>query len=196
MSLVIFNFRMKIQKNERKRFCILVTLKNTHLRLGQAEAPIKVEVFLNLACPYCASFYELVDGVLLQYINQNKVELIVKHYDKPREMLLPGGLINLNLDYNDPVKTLANINSLFKEQETWDKLSNHGIKEYIEKNYGLKEEEQNIEISLQVIAEAIERGVKMVPTVFINDIEFQYPREIFTEELTQVLDQQLSKEKV
>jgi len=174
----------------------LVTLKNTHLTLGNAEAPIKVEVFLNLACPYCASFFELVDGALLQYINENKVELIVKHYDKPREMLLPGTLINLNLDYSNPAKTLDNINSLFKEQETWDKLSSHGIKEYIENNYGLKEEEPNIDISLQVTAEAIKRGVKMVPTVFINDLEFQYPREIFSEELVQVLEQQLSKEKV
>jgi len=186
----------EISKKERKRFCILNTIKNNHLKLGQAEAPIKVEVFLNLACPYCATFYELVDEVLLQYINQDKVELIVKHYDKPREMLLPGALINLNLDYNNPAKTLENINSLFKEQETWDKLSSHDIKKYIEKNYGLKEEEQNIEISLQVIAEAIERDVEMVPTVFINDLEFQYPREIFAEELIQVLDQQLAKEKV
>jgi len=174
----------------------LVKIKNSYLKIGNTEAPIKVEVFLNLACPYCASFYELVDGVLLQYIKQNKVELIVKHYDKPREMLLPGTLINLNFDYNDPTKTLDNMKRLFKEQETWDKLSSHGIKEYIENNYGLKEEEQNIEISLQVTAEAIERGVKMVPTVFINDLEFQYPREIFSEELLQVLDQQLSKEKV
>lgn len=171
----------------------MVTLNNTYLRLGQAEAPIKVEVFLNLACPYCASFYELVDGELQQYINQNKVELIIKHYDKPREMLLPGTLINLNLDYNDPVQTLDNVKSLFKDQEIWDKLSSHDIKEYIKTNYGLKEEEQNIEISLQVTAEAIARGVKMVPTVFINNLEFQYPREIFTEELIQVLEQQLSE---
>ncbi|WP_277584647.1 thioredoxin domain-containing protein [Psychrobacillus antarcticus] len=169
----------------------MVTIKNSHLTLGNAEARIKMEVFLNLACPYCASFYELVDGALQPYINENKVELIVKHYDKPREMLLPGALINLNLDYNNPAKTLDNIKSLFKEQETWDKLSSHGIKKYIEHSYGLKEEEQNIEISLQVISEAIERGVKMVPTVFINDLEFQYPREIFLEELIQVLDQQL-----
>lgn len=170
-------------------------IKNTHLTLGHKEAPIKVEVFLNLACPYCASFYELVDEVLLQYINQNKVELIVKHYDKPREMLLPGTLINLNLDYNDPIKTLDNVKALFKDQETWDKFSSHGIKEYIDKKHGLKEEEQNIEISLQVTAEAIARDVKMVPTVFINHLEFQYPKEISAEELIQVLEQQLIKEK-
>lgn len=174
----------------------MTALKNTHLTLGHPEAPIKVEVFLNLACPYCATFYELVDGELQQYINQNKVQLIVKHYDKPREMLLPGTLINLNLDYNDPVKTLDIVSSLFKDQETWDKLSSHDIKEYIKEHYGLKEEEQNIEISLQVTAEAIARGVTMVPTVFINNLEFQYPREIFGEELIQVLEQQLSKENI
>jgi len=168
-------------------------IRNDHLKIGQEEAPIKVEVFLNLACPFCASFYELVDDVLLPYIHKNQVQFIVKHYDKPREMLLPGTLVNLNLDYNDSAKTLQNIQSLFKTQETWDKYSNHEIKTLLENEYGLKEEEQNIEISLQVTAEAIERGVKMVPTVFINEQEFQYPREIFSEELREVIETQLVK---
>lgn len=170
-----------------------LTIRNDFLVLGNKEAPVKVEVFLNLACPYCASFYELVDTVLVKYIEDNKVAVIVKHYDKPREMLLPGTLINLNLDYNDPQKTLEVISELFKEQSTWDQYSSHGIKQYIEEKFGLKEEEQNIELSLKLTAEAIERNVKMVPTVFIGDLEFQYPREIFKDELIEVIEEQLQK---
>ncbi|MFY3792470.1 thioredoxin domain-containing protein [Ureibacillus sp. MALMAid1270] len=175
---------------------ILTVLKNDFLVLGSKEAPVKIEVFLNLACPYCASFYELVDKVLDKYIKEDKVALIVKHYDKPREMLLPGTLINLNLDYNNPQKTLDVISQLFKEQSTWDQYSSHGIKQYIEEKFGLKEEEQNIELSLKITAEAIERNVKMVPTVFINDLEFQYPREIFEDELREVIEKQLLEEGV
>lgn len=44
--------------------------------------------------------------------------------------------------------------------------------------YGLKEEPDNIETSLKITAEAIKRNVKMVPTVFINDKEFQFPVEL------------------
>lgn len=167
------------------------TIRNDQLALGLEEAKVKVEVFLNLACPYCASFYELVDEVLNDYIHQGQVRFIIKHYDKPREMLLPGTLINLNLDYSNPTKTLEIIKSLLKEQDTWDKYSNHEIKKMLLDKYGLQEEEQNIEISLRVTAEAIERGVKMVPTVFINEAEFQYPQEIGAEQLKEEIEKRL-----
>ena len=165
--------------------------RNGHLTLGSDEAKVKVEVFLNLACPYCASFYELVDEVLNDYLDSNRVQFIVKHYDKPREMLLPGTLINLNLDYSTPSETLQHIKSLFREQDTWDKYSNHEIKKMLQNDYALREEEENIEISLNVTAEAIERGVKMVPTVFINELEFQYPQEIGAEQLKKEIEKRL-----
>lgn len=172
----------------------MVVIKNDYLSEGNKNAPVKVEVFLNLACPYCADFYELADDVLKDYITGNKVYFVVKHYDKPREMLLPGTLINLSLDYSNPAKTLENIKSLFKTQAEWDKLSNHEIKSLLENEYQLKEEPDNIEISLTVTAEAIERSVKMVPTVFINEQEFQFPKEISAAELKDVIEQGLAKE--
>ena len=171
----------------------MLGIKNDFLVLGSNDAPVKIEVFLNLACPYCATFYDLVDEVLIDYIQQNKVSFIVKHFDKPREMLLPGALINLNLDYGNPQKTLNDIKQLFKEQSTWDQYSSHEIKKYIEEKYNLKEEPSNIDRSLSIIGETIERNVKMVPTVFVNNIEFQYPRELSAGELKQVIEQQLQK---
>ena len=171
----------------------MAEIKNDYLVIGDLNAPVKIEVFLNYACPYCATFYELVDSTLPQYFEQNKVALIVKHYDKPREMLLPGTLINANLDYSNPKRTLEIISELFKDQANWDKYSNHEIKKYIEEKYDLKEEFSNIDRSLLITAEAIERGVKMVPTVFINDLEFQFPREIFADELVDVIEKELEK---
>lgn len=168
-------------------------MKNDYLVLGDSNAPVKIEVFLNYACPYCATFYELVDTVLPPYLENSQVAVVVKHYDKPREMLLPGTLINANLDYSNPQKALEIISELFKEQATWDKFSSHDIKKYIEDKYGLQEEFSNIDRSLLITAEAIERNVTMVPTVFINELEFQYPREIFASELKEVIDNQLQK---
>ena len=168
-------------------------MKNDYLVLGDLQAPVKLEVFLNYACPYCATFYELVDTVLPPYIENKQVAVIVKHYDKPREMLLPGTLINANLDYTNPQKTLEIISELFKEQATWDKWSNIEIKAHLTKKYELKEEFDNIDRSLAITQEAIERGVKMVPTVFINDLEFQFPREIFADELVEVVENQIEK---
>lgn len=174
----------------------MTKIKNDYLVLGDVDAPVKIEVFLNLACPYCATFYNLVDNTLPKYFTEKKVALIVKHYDKPREMLLPGTLINANLDYSNPERTLEIISELFKNQATWDKYSSFEIKKYIEDKYNLKEEFSNIDRSLLITAEAIERNVKMVPTVFINELEFQYPREIFAEELVEVIEKELEKAEV
>lgn len=171
----------------------MTEIKNDFLVLGDPAAPVKIEVFLNYACPYCATFYELVDNVLPTYLENKKVALIVKHYDKPREMLLPGTFINANLDYSNPTRTLEIISQLFKDQATWDKFSSHELKRYLEDTYSLKEEPDNIERGLQIIQEAIERKVTMVPTVFINDLEFQYPREIFADEFVEVIEKQLEK---
>lgn len=168
-------------------------IKNNYLTIGNINAPIKIEIFLNYACPYCATLYALVDNILPKYIANKEVAVIVKHYDKPREMLLPGTLINANLNYNQPEKTLEIISELFKNQAVWDKYSNFEIKKYIEDKYGLQEEFSNIDKSLLITTEAIERNVRMVPTVFINDLEFQYPREISSDELITVIEKKLNE---
>ena len=84
----------------------MLGIKNDFLVLGSNDAPVKIEVFLNLACPYCATFYDLVDEVLIDYIQQNKVSFIVKHFDKPREMLLPGLLLFVEKNGGDGLRVL------------------------------------------------------------------------------------------
>src|SRR5690606_17593066 len=113
----------------------MTEINNSYLVIGDLNAPVKIEVFLNYACPYCATFYDLVDNTLPKYFTEKKVALVVKHYDKPREMLLPGTLINANLDYSNPERTLEIISELFRDQATWDKYSNTEIKKYIEEKY-------------------------------------------------------------
>lgn len=63
-------------------------IENAFLSYGKKDAPVKVEVFLNLACPYCATFFQAADETLPSYMENGQVQYVVKHYDKPREMLL------------------------------------------------------------------------------------------------------------
>ncbi|KMY48532.1 thioredoxin domain-containing protein [Peribacillus loiseleuriae] len=168
-------------------------IENTQLSFGQKDATVKIEVFLNLTCPYCATFYGVAEEVLKDYLDNGQVEFIVKHYDKPREMLLNGTLINLFLDYQNPSRTKEILKELFATQGQWDQLNNQDIKKLLAKQYQLKEEPQNTEISLNVTAEAIRRNVKMVPTVFINDKEYQYPTELSAEELKTTIEAELEK---
>jgi len=158
-------------------------IENAQLSFGRKDAPVKVEVFLNLACPYCASFFGMAEEVLPRYIDNGNVEYIIKHYDKPREMLLIGTLINTHLDYENPARVREIMAELFAEQGQWDQTTNQDIKRMLEEKYQLKEEPNNIDISLNVTAESIRRGVKMVPTVFINNKEFQFPIELTADKL-------------
>lgn len=163
-------------------------IKNNELSYGHKEAPVKVEVFLNLTCPYCASFYTMAEETLKDYLDNGQVTYIVKHYDKPREMLLNGTLVNLFLDYEDPSRVREIMKELFETQEQWDQLNNQEIKKLLTDKYQLKEEPKNTEISLKVTAEAIQRQVKMVPAVFINNKEYQYPTEITADQLRGEID--------
>lgn len=159
------------------------TVENAFLSYGNTDAPVKVEVFLNLACPYCATFFKTADETLSPYIENGQVQYIIKHYDKPREMLLYGTLANLFLDYTNPTRIYEVMKDLFAKQDQWSESDSDTIKIMLTEQYGLKEEPDTIDISLKITAEAIKRQVKMVPTVFINEKEYQYPVEIDAHQL-------------
>ncbi|WP_339226040.1 thioredoxin domain-containing protein [Oceanobacillus sp. FSL K6-2867] len=167
-------------------------VENAFLSYGNLEAPVKVEVFLNLACPYCATFFEAADQSLAPYIENGQVQYVIKHYDKPREMLLYGTLVNLFFDYNDPQRIYEIMKELFENQSQWSESDSDSIKKMLTEQYGLKEEPNTIDLSLKITAEAIKRQVKMVPTVFINDKEFQYPVEIDAQQLKDEVEKALA----
>jgi protein-disulfide isomerase len=167
-------------------------IENAFLSYGKESAPVKIEVFLNLACPYCATIFQAADETLTPYIEKGQVQYVVKHYDKPREMLLYGTLANAFLDYKDPQRVYELMRDLFAKQNQWSESDSHSIKKLLTEEYGLQEQPDNIDLSLNIIAEAIKRQVKMVPTVFINGKEFQYPVEIDATELKQEVEQALT----
>lgn len=166
-------------------------VKNAQLSYGSPDAPVKVEVFLNLACPYCATFFENADQTLQSFIQEGKVQYIIKHFDKPREMLLYGTLANCFFDYKEPEKIYDLMKDLFAKQSEWHEKDSDTIKKMLTEQYGLKEEPETIDIGLQIVAEAVERNVKMVPAVFINEKEFQFPVEIDAQQLKEEIEKVL-----
>ncbi len=167
-------------------------VENAFLSYGHTNAPVKVEVFLNLACPYCATFFEIADQVLAPYIESDQIQYVIKHYDKPREMLLYGTLVNLFFDYNKPERIYEMMKELFRKQSEWSESDSDSIKRMLTEEFGLKEEPDTIDISLKITAEAIKRQVKMVPTVFINDKEFQFPIELDAHALKDEIEKALA----
>ncbi len=168
------------------------TIENAFLSYGEKDAAVQVEVFLNLACPYCATWFEIADQQLTPYIEEGKVRYVIKHYDKPREMLLYGTLVNLHLDYNEPDRIYEIMKELFAKQSEWSESDSDSIKQLLIEKYGLKEEPATIDLSLKITDEAIKRQVKMVPTVYINEKEFQFPIELNADQLKEEVEKELT----
>lgn len=162
-----------------------MTIQNSYLTIGDDNAPLKFEAFINLACPGSKKFYEVAMKILPTYIEDKKIQFIVKLYDKPREELLPGTLAHLCLEYDQPEKTLSIIKSLLETQSEWVELNDKEIKKLLITKYDLHEEEieANTEISLAITAEAIKRDVKMVPSLFINNVKQNFTYEDIEAEL-------------
>lgn len=148
----------------------MTAIKNKYLTKGSEDAPLKLEAFLNLACPGSAAFYNYAKEILPTYIENGQIQYIVKLYDKPREELLPGTLVHLALDYSKPEETFQVIDKLYATQPEWRDLPDKEIKALLIREYNQQQEErkENTAISLSITGEAIERDVQGVPTIFIN----------------------------
>lgn len=174
----------------------MTTIKNNHLQVGSPDAPLKLEAFMNVACPGSALIYRLATEVLPPYIDNGQIELFVKLYDKPREELLHGSLIHWSLDNENPTEALEVIGKLLETQEEWHELSNKELKRLLVDKYNLQEEErlENVDVSLAITAEAMERGVTMVPTLFFNGerlLDFTY--ELQPNDLKQAVETAIAK---
>ncbi|MET1249236.1 thioredoxin domain-containing protein [Sporolactobacillus sp. STCC-11] len=144
------------------------TLSEIGFHFGAKEAPIKVFVFTNLACPHCSIFLQDYDTELMPAIENKQLELILKPFDKPKVGLLKGNLVHLFLNYEDQATTNPIILQLFKDQAEWKALSDNEIKIYLTENYGLTAQPDNTDKSLVITQEAVTFDATSVPTALIS----------------------------
>ncbi len=163
-----------------------------HLTVGSKDANITIEAFINFTCPYCLNYFAAADEVLEPYINENKVQYIVKHFDKKKQRLLKGTVANIYLDYDDPEETFKIIRYLYETQDEWT-LNFETIERKMEHELGLSPQKNADDRSLAIMQKTFERGIKGVPTVFINDEKFEFnpvedDKETIQEKLRNALD--------
>ena len=148
------------------------------LQIGSEAADTKVEVFLNLACPFSINFFKAADKVIKPQAEAGHISYTIKHFDKPKVRLLHGAIANQFLDPGDTEKTYNVMKDLFEDQETWVSQGSTAIQQKMTEAYGLSEQTDAVALSLAVTGEALERGIDSVPTVFINGerLEFDVKR--------------------
>lgn len=162
-----------------------------HLIIGNQQAPIIVESFINFACPYCKNYFKAADKTLQKYIASGKVKHIIKHFDKTKQGLLKGTVANIYLDYEQPQETLNFIHQLYDTQQEW-KQSFTEIEKKMEEEFKLIPQQVVDERSLEITKETFERGISGIPTVFINGMKFEFnPLKDSEDEIANKLTQQL-----
>ena len=138
-----------------------------YLTVGLENASIEVEAFVNLGCPYSAKFFEIASEVIKPYTDSGHVKFVVKHVDRTKGQLLRGTIANNYVDHDDPVEGFAALKKLFQTQESWVKSFRKTL-EMCEDELGLPEKTAAYERGAAVLEDFNERGLKIVPAVFIN----------------------------
>ncbi|MDN6161132.1 MAG: DsbA family protein [Atopostipes sp.] len=141
------------------------------LKVGADNAPVKVVEYINLRCPDSKHYELKVAPYLDSYIEEGKVQRILKHFDKKSLELEKGSLMNQYLDYEREAESYDTIHQLFQEQEDW---ASHRIAAipHLARDYGLQLEVSNQERAEKATEEIKAVGIERIPTVFVGDKAF------------------------
>lgn len=157
-----------------------------YLTVGLDHAKVEVEAFVNLGCPYCQTFFEVVDEVLKPYADDGHIKIVLKHVDRTKSKLLRGTVANNYVDHDDPIEGYNTMKSLFSSQESWSGSFRETI-DKCENELGLPELKAQYERGEEVLKDFNERGLRIVPTVFINGEQVDYkPKELSKEEVAEL----------
>lgn len=141
------------------------------IKVGLDSAPIKVVEYINLRCPDSRDYELKVAPYLESYIEEGKVQRIIKHFDKEVRELEKGNLMNQYINYDRHSESYQMIHQLFKEQKTWARNRISQIP-HIALDYGLTLEKDNQKMALEVMNEVDAIAIEKIPTVFIGEKAF------------------------
>lgn len=168
------------------------TNAKTGIHIGKKEAPVKVISFVNLRCPYCRMWQDKSRDVIAEFIEEGKIELIVKPFDKEKDSLKRGNVTHRYLEYDNPKTALEQIEKIYDTQDEWGSLSFDEVAAYMEGTLGYKEQ-KNQAASEKIIAEAGNANIVFVPTVIVGENIFD--EHIEPKELANLLDKEFEKTK-
>lgn len=160
-------------------------------KIGSEDAPVKVIEFLNLSCPYCKEWYFNTKDLLTDYVKRDKVQRVIKLFDKEKPSLKNGNVLHHHLDYKKPEEAFKEIDYFFTHQDEWSALETYEeVAEYAVKKRGLEYQPNEIEIN-GIIQEAAKANVVFVPSVFIG--EHIFDENITNEELQKIIENDLAE---
>lgn len=164
----------------------------TGIHIGREDAPVKVISFVNLRCPFCRQWQDKSREVIAEFIEEGKIELIVKPFDKEKESLQRGNVTHRYLDYENPKIALQQIEEIYNTQDDWGSLPLDEVSGYMEQTLGYTEK-NNQSAAEKIVEEANRANIVFVPTVIVG--EYIFDEHIEPKELANLLDKEVEKSK-
>lgn len=144
-----------------------------HLVLGSDEAETTIESYINIGCPFCSTYIKVIDEIYAPYIESGKIKHVIKHVDRTNGALLKGTVAATYLNYDEPEKAYKDMKKLLETRPEWTGSFEETLMKL--EALDLVEQEGQSSRTREILSEAAERGVKVVPTVFINGEKFEFP---------------------
>ncbi|ASZ07310.1 DsbA family protein [Enterococcus thailandicus] len=161
------------------------TNETTGIYYGDTAAPQTTIEFLNLACPYCKKWFEESFLTLDSFVQEGKVNRLIKLFDKEKESLQRGNVMHHHITANDGKKALAEIKQIFEMQDQWKELSLEGVAQYATQELGLTYQ-PDMEMAKAIIDEANAAHIQFVPTIILDQTIFD--ESITLDELTSLIN--------
>ena len=168
-------------------------MEKYYLTIGEVDAPIVVESYINIGCPDTVNYFEAAYTTFDDLIDEGKVKHVIKHIDRTNGLLLKGTVANAHLDYEQPEKSYKILRDLFSTQSVWS-TSYELMLDKLNRQLYLKEEQGSGKRSKLVIEEANAREIKEIPTVFINGKQLLFDFDDSIENISALLRQEVKKE--
>lgn len=160
------------------------TNTQTGLKIGADEAPKKMVEFINVRCPYCRKWFEESYDVLFEAVSEGKIQRIIKFFDKEKESLQRGNVMQHHITQTDGAKALQELKKIFDTQDEWGNLSLEEVAVYAKETLNLTEQfDQSVTNS--IIAEANAANIQFVPTVIVDNHIFD--ESISQDELKEII---------
>lgn len=154
------------------------------IKIGSDKAPVKVIEYINLRCPFCRIWADEKDELLQQYVDEGKIQRVIKLFDKEKPSLAKGNVMHHHVPNNE--SALSAIQSIYETQDDWGDLEDHDeIALFATERLNLTLQ-SDMTMSERIVKETQEANVVFVPTIIIGERVFD--QKISTQELTPLLD--------
>jgi len=158
----------------------------TTLTYGNPQAPHELTLILNLGCVDTRDWWQPNQAALFAAIDQGKLQVHVKLWNKVKPTLLNGNVSNGYVDYQHPAAALRLIKAVFQNQDPLRAADLAAVPAYLERTCQVTPYAQAETVRQRIDREVAANGITSLPTVI-------YQGQAYADETLPTIDELLTE---